>query len=201
MGHSLEVVGKAGHSSDPAKGINAIEIVYEAIGALLDLKRQLQQSEQDSHFTVPHSTLNLGHIHGGDGENRICGHCKLNFDLRAVPALTDEDAIARIDAALQPVSQKYPGRLSRNLMYPTAPAFSCRDEHGIVELAEQLTGFSVTSANYATEGPFINALGCDTLILGPGSINQAHQPDEFISLSYVDPTVKLLRNMIKAVCF
>lgn len=201
MAHNLEVQGKAGHSSDPAKGVNAIEIMYQAIGQLLDLKTQLASKYRDEAFTVPEVTLNLGHVHGGDGENRICGHCQLNFDLRAVPGLSDHEAIEQIDQALAPVMQKYPGRVSRELMYPTAPSFACKDEQGIIELAQKLTGFTATSANYATEGPFINQLGCDTLILGPGSIDQAHQPDEYISLDYIDPTVNLLRGFIKAVCF
>ncbi|GAC10951.1 acetylornithine deacetylase [Paraglaciecola chathamensis] len=201
MGHSLNIQGKAGHSSDPAKGVNAIEIMYQAIGKLIALKQQLSESHRDEAFSVPEVTMNLGHIHGGDGENRICGHCQLNFDLRAIPSLSDEEAIAMIDEALAPLVQKYPQRITREAMYETAPAFGCRNEQGILELAKKLTGFDPVSANYATEAPFINQLGCDTIVLGPGSIEQAHQPDEFISLHYVDPTVTLLRNFIKQVCF
>lgn len=201
MAHTLSVTGKAGHSSDPDKGVNAIEIMHLAIANLIQLKQDLAKKYTDDSFSVPQATLNLGHIHGGDGENRICGHCHLNFDLRSVPGLPDEDVIGQIDQALAPVRANYPGRVARSLMYPTSPPFACKNEHGIIDLAEKLTGFSVDNANYATEAPFINQLGCDTLILGPGSIEQAHQPDEFISLAYVDPTVTLLRNMIKAVCF
>ena len=146
-------------------------------------------------------TLNLGAIRGGDNANRICGHCKLNFDLRAVPALSDEEALDLIEQALAPVYKQFPNRLSLDLMYPSAPAFACRDEQNILALAEQLTGKKMQTANYATEAPFINQLGCDTIVLGPGSIEQAHQPDEFMSLDYVDPTVSVLQNMIRKVCF
>ncbi|GAA0858774.1 acetylornithine deacetylase [Aliiglaciecola litoralis] len=201
MGQSLQITGKAGHSSDPDKGVNAIEIMYAAIERLLALRDHLAKQYRDDSFSVPQATLNLGHIHGGDGENRICGHCKLNFDVRCVPGLTDDDAIKLIDEALAPLKLQYPQRIDVQLMYPTSPAFSCQNQHAIIELAESLTGFAVQNANYATEAPFINQLGCDTLVLGPGSINQAHQPDEFISLDYVEPTVTLLRNMIKHVCF
>lgn len=198
---SLKVEGKSGHSSDPEKGVNAIEIIYQAIGQLIDLQTQLKSKYVDDAFSVPYVTMNLGHIHGGDGENRICGHCKLNFDLRAVPELSDEQALALIDEALAPVYAKYPNRLNLELMYPTAPAFACKDEQNILELAEKLTGNKFASANYATEAPFINELGCDTIVLGPGSINQAHQPDEFMSLDYVNPTVSVLQQMINKVCF
>jgi acetylornithine deacetylase len=200
MGHSLNIQGQAGHSSDPAKGVNAIEIMYQAIGKLLALKQHLAQQYRDDAFSVPQVTMNLGHIHGGDGENRICGHCQLNFDLRAIPELSDKEAIALIDEALGPLIKSYPQRITRELMYATAPSFGCRNEQGILELAKSLTGFDPVSANYATEAPFINQLGCDTIVLGPGSIDQAHQPDEFIDLHYIDPTVTLLRNFIRTVC-
>ena len=200
IAQSLNVQGKAGHSSDPDKGVNAIEIMYQAIGQLMDLQSQLKRQFHDAAFSVPHVTMNLGHINGGDAENRICGHCKLNFDMRVVPELNDDQALTMIDEALAPVFAKYPNRLSLDLMYPTAPAFACRDEQNILDLAEQLTGQKFQSANYATEAPFINQLGCDTIILGPGSIDQAHQPDEYISLDYVDPTVHILQQMINKVC-
>ena len=77
---------------------------------------------------MPHVTMNLGHISGGDAENRICEHCKLNFDMRVVPELNDDQALGMIEEPLAPVFAKYPNRLSLDLMYPTALAFSCRDE-------------------------------------------------------------------------
>ncbi|WP_088331335.1 acetylornithine deacetylase [Lacimicrobium sp. SS2-24] len=200
MAHTLSVTGKAGHSSDPDKGVNAIEIMVEAIAELLKLKQALANQYQDAAFSVPKTTMNLGHIHGGDGENRICGHCHLNFDLRAVPGLSDQEAIARIDEVLAPLQQRYPGRITREAMYETVPAFGSRQQTALLDLAEAFTGFKPDSANYCTEAPFISELGCDTLVLGPGSIEQAHQPDEYISLDYVEPTVRLLQNMINQVC-
>lgn len=199
MAHSLNIKGQAGHSSAPAKGVNAIEITYQAIGELLKLKQQLA-SRLDSSFDVPEATMNLGHIHGGDGENRICGHCQLNFDIRLLPGMSDEQVINQLDELLAPLQQQWPGRITRELMYATVPSFSCRQEADIIQLAEQLTGFKAQSANYCTEAPFISSLGCDTLVLGPGSINQAHQPDEFLALDYIDPTITLLRNMIGHIC-
>lgn len=201
MAQSLSITGKAGHSSDPARGVNAIEIMYKAIGSLLDLQEQLGQKYRDPSFSVPETTMNLGHIHGGDGENRICGHCHLNFDVRPTPNLPDQEVQALLDATLAPLHKAYPNRVAMELMYPSSPAFACKNETQLIELAESLTGFSAEPANYSTEAPFLSDLGCDTLVLGPGSINQAHQPNEFIDLDYVDPTVTLLQGLIKQVCF
>lgn len=200
MAHSLSVKGEAGHSSDPGRGVNAIEIMHEAIAGLLQLKQQLL-NQRDEQFSVPQTTMNLGHIHGGDGENRICGHCQLNFDVRPVPGLTDENIIQLIDEALAPLHLRYPGRLKRNLMYPSVASFASRNEHRLLDVAAELLQQHPQTANYCTEAPFINQLGCDTLILGPGSIQQAHQPDEFMSLDYIKPTVTLLRKLVRHYCF
>ncbi|AWL13212.1 Acetylornithine deacetylase [Saliniradius amylolyticus] len=200
MAHTLSIRGEAGHSSDPAKGVNAIEIMNAAINELMQFRDQLARRYRDERFSVPEATLNLGHIHGGDGENRICGHCHLNFDLRATPDLPDAEAIRQIDEALAPLKKRYPDRLSLAPMYDSIPAFACGRETRLVELAQSLTGFEPTSANYCTEAPFINQLGCDTIVMGPGSIEQAHQPDEFIDLSYVKPTIGVLREMIVQSC-
>ncbi len=199
IAHRLDFTGKSGHSSDPAAGINAMEMLHQAIGVLLDYKQALMQPQDDS-FAVPHSTLNLGHVAGGDAENRICGHCHMTFDVRPLPGLDSQAMIEDIDRVLAPVYLKWPGRVTRQLLYPPSPAFGCRDEHNIIALAEQLTGQTAASANYATEAPFISALGCDTLVLGPGSIKQAHQPDEFIELKYYQPTISLIQGLVNHLC-
>lgn len=199
MAHSLTIKGESGHSSDPDKGVNALEVMHEAIGQLLTLKQQLQQPVNPA-FAVPHSTLNLGHIHGGDSENRICSHCQLNFDLRLLPGQNQQHVIEQIDDTLAPLSARYTGRISRELMYPPAPPFACKDGQDVLALAERLTGFAPQTANYATEAPYLQQLGCATLVLGPGSIEQAHQPDEYLSLDYVQPTLNLLQQWVSGCC-
>jgi acetylornithine deacetylase len=70
----------------------------------------------------------------------------------------------------------------------------------IVQLAEQLTGHTAEAVAFATEAPYLQQLGMDTIILGPGNIEQAHQPDEYLALARLQPTIDLLRRMIKSVC-
>lgn len=200
IAQSVQIKGQAGHSSDPDKGVNAIEIMHQAIGQLLQLKNRLKQAQQDPDFAVGYSTLNLGHIHGGDGENRICSHCKMHFDLRPLPGLSEAEMVAQIDQVLAPVVANYPGRLSRSALYPGSPAFECSNTSNVIELVENLSGKTAVSANYATEAPFIQSLGCDTLVIGPGSIEQAHQANEFMHVDYIKPTVVLLQNLISRVC-
>jgi len=73
-------------------------------------------------------------------------------------------------------------------------------ESPIVRTAEALTGQEAGAVAFATEGPFLTQLGMETLILGPGDIAQAHQPDEFLRLERIAPTLDLLRALIRRFC-
>ena len=75
MSHRISVQGQSGHSSQPDKGVNAIEIMYQIIGQLMVLKEKLALNYKNEAFDVVFPTLNLGAINGGDNANRICGHC------------------------------------------------------------------------------------------------------------------------------
>ena len=70
----------------------------------------------------------------------------------------------------------------------------------IVKMAEKLTGHDAEAVAFCTEGPYLNSIGMETIILGPGDIAQAHQPDEFIALDTLQPTVDLLRGLINRFC-
>ena len=85
MSTAIRVVGRSGHSSDPERGLNAIEVMHKVITKLLILKEQLKNKYSINYFEIPHPTLNLGNIHGGDNANRICGCCEMHIDMRPLP--------------------------------------------------------------------------------------------------------------------
>jgi acetylornithine deacetylase len=197
---AVHLHGRSGHSSDPSLGANALEAMHEAIGDILAWRDELQRRYRNPAFAVPIPTLNLGHIHGGDNPNRICGDCELHFDLRPLPgmdlqALRDELA-ARLD-------RRFAGsdvELRIRSLFPGLPAMETAADSPLVHAAEELTGHSAGAVAFGTEGPFLNELGMQTVILGPGDIDQAHQPDEFLALDRVEPTVSLLRSLIEQFC-
>ena len=84
---AIRVEGRSGHSSDPSLGANALEGMHEIITALLRWRDNLQAQSSDAAFAVPVSTMNLGHIRGGDNPNRICGSCELHIDVRMLPGM------------------------------------------------------------------------------------------------------------------
>ncbi len=75
-------------TSDPALGVNAIEIMHEVLFAMMQLRDKLIKEYHHPGFAIPSPTLNLGHIHGGDSANRICGCCELHYDVRPLPGIS-----------------------------------------------------------------------------------------------------------------
>jgi len=200
MSHRISVEGKSGHSSKPSLGINAIEIMYKVIGQLIELKEKFQLNYENKAFDVTAPTLNLGAISGGDNANRICGHCHLDIDLRSLPGMSDDELIHWLSEALKPLAELYPGRITFAEMHPSSPSFEQKKPSTFIDIAEEISGHSCCAVNYATEAPYIQQLGCQTIVLGPGSIDQAHQPNEFLAHSEVDKTEKLLTKMIQHYC-
>lgn len=196
----IRVIGRSGHSSDPALGNSALEGMHAVIGALLAWRDELQARHRDPAFHVPVPTLNLGHIHGGDNPNRICGACELTLDLRPLPGMDTaalrQELHRRVRAALAPRGLD----VEFEAIFDGLPPMTTAADAHIVRLAEQLSGNPAGAAAFGTEGPYYNALGCQTVILGPGDIEQAHQPDEYLSLDRLSPTVRLLQQAISRVC-
>ena len=196
----VDIIGQAGHSSDPSLGRNAIEAMHQVISELIGLRSTWQQQWQDQLFSVPTPTLNLGCIHGGDNPNRICGRCALEFDLRPLPGM-DPDALREtIRQRLALIAEQHAVEIDYQPLFPGVAPLDTPASAEIVKACEQLTGYSAGSVAFATEGPYLNQLGLQTVILGPGDIAQAHQPDEYLAMDRIDPMVKVLRQLIERFC-
>lgn len=200
MSHRISVQGQSGHSSKPSLGINAIEIMYQVIGNLIELKKKLAINFVNNSFDVTAPTLNLGAIQGGDNPNRICGHCQLDIDMRSLPGMSDAELINLLAESLKPLAEQYPNRISFDELDPSSPSFKQEKNCDLVTLTEEISGHSCCAVNYATEAPFIQKLGCQTIVLGPGSIDQAHQPDEFLAHSEIMKTDEILIKLIQHYC-
>ncbi|WP_426578429.1 acetylornithine deacetylase [Xenorhabdus stockiae] len=199
VAHAIRIEGKSGHSSDPARGVNAIDLMHESITQLIKLRHTLQERYHNPAFAIPYPTMNFGHIHGGDAANRICACCELHMDIRPLPGLTLQDLNEALNESLEPVKQRWPGRLNVTELHPPIPGYECPTNHKLVGVIERLLGTKAETVNYCTEAPFIQQL-CPTIVLGPGSIEQAHQPDEYIEVSMIEPTRKLIAQIVEHFC-
>ena len=200
MMESIRVVGRSGHSSDPSLGLNALEGMTQVLNELLVWRGELQARYRDAAFAVPVPTLNLGHIHGGDNPNRICGEVELHIDLRPLPGMSLEELRAALGERLRSLLADQAYGLELRSLFPGLPAMATPPGAAIVQASERLTGASAGAAAFGTEGPFLTRMGMDVVVLGPGDIEQAHQPDEFLRLDRLQPTVDLLRQLIDQFC-
>jgi acetylornithine deacetylase len=197
---AIRVIGRSGHSSDPSLGASALEGMHVVIAALLAYRAELAERHHDPAFAVPTPTLNLGRIRGGDSANRICAECELLIDTRLLPGMRLADVRdgmrERVRAALvgSGLDVQFEPR------FAGIEALSTDAGAELVRATEELTGAAAGTVAYGTEGPFYAEMGMEVVVLGPGNIAVAHQPDEHLPLAAIDPTVKLLRQLIARYC-
>lgn len=197
---AIRLRGRSGHSSDPALGVNALEGMHRVLGEILSWREELQAKYRNPLFRVPVPTLNLGHIHGGDNPNRICGECELHIDLRPLPGMDLDDLRTELRTRLERLLADSPLKLDVIPLFEGTPAMETPADAPIVQLAERLTGEAAEAVAFGTEGPYFNQLDIQTVILGPGDIDQAHQPDEYLALERIAPTLDLLEQFIISCC-
>jgi acetylornithine deacetylase len=197
---AIHLQGCSGHSSDPALGNSALEAMHRVIGALLAWRDELQRHYRNPLFAIPVPTLNLGHIHGGDNPNRICPECELHIDLRPLPGMDLQELRGELHCRVLETLEGSGITTRFTPLFDGIPAMDTPASARIVQLAERLTGHQPGAVAFGTEAPYLRQLGMDTVILGPGDIDQAHQPDEFIALDQLQPTVKLLRELVNSIC-
>lgn len=196
MTEHIHIVGQAGHSSNPAYGNSAIEGMHKVVSALMQWRENLQQEHQDERFAVPMPTINFGSIHGGDNPNRICAECELKLDVRLMPSMQIETIrknmheIAKKSIANSGLAIHFHDRFAGLEPMETAA------QSEIISLAETFSGKQSGSVGFATEGPYLNKLGCETVILGAGDIDVAHQANEYLALERIKPMMSILENLI-----
>jgi acetylornithine deacetylase len=200
MMEAVRITGQSGHSSNPALGNNALEVMYEVMGELLAFRQLLGARYANPAFAVATPTLNLGCVHGGDSPNRICGSSELHFDLRLTPDGDDRAVREELAQRLRAIAERRGAGIELHSLVEHVPPFEQAAGSELVQVAEQLTGHRAESVAFATEAPFLQQLGMDTIVLGPGSIDRAHQPDEYLELQQLRPCIALLEQFIAHYC-
>ncbi|WP_156502303.1 M20/M25/M40 family metallo-hydrolase, partial [Oleiphilus sp. HI0067] len=197
---AVEFRGCSGHSSNPDLGNSAVNAVHGFLGELFAFRSRLQANYQNANFEVSGPTLNVGAIHGGDSPNRICGHCQMNFDIRPLPGMSVSSLHAEIDALVKQTGYKYKIDVKHRHMVEPVPAFETSRDAELVKACERLTGVPAEAVAFATEAPFLSGMGMETVVMGAGSIDQAHQPNEFLAEQQVGEMAKVLSSLINSYC-
>ncbi len=197
------VTGKEAHSSQPHRAGNAIFAAAELIGFLAELAREKREAAAaDSPFEPPYTTFNVGLIKGGTALNIVPRRCCFTWEFRTVPG---DDPAAIVDRFNRFADQQIlpglraaaPDAAIATQVRSQVPGLAPETESPAEDLVRALTGSNLPSVvSYGTEGGLFQRAGMSTVVCGPGSIDQAHQPDEFIEVSQVEACEVMLRKLI-----
>lgn len=200
MMESIRLLGRSGHSSDPALGNNALDAMHAVMTDLMGWRRELMQRYNNPLFSIAYPTLNLGCIHGGDNPNRICGNCELEIDIRLMPGMDIDAVREELAGRVRGIAEPLDIGWEVAPLFPGAPAFLADQDSSLLRAVESLTGQAGVSVAFGTEAPHLQKLGMDTIIFGPGHIEQAHQPDEYMSVDMVEAGIGYIRRIIEKAC-
>jgi acetylornithine deacetylase len=198
---STRCCGKEGHSSQPYTGANAVMMAGEFMGLLESVWDGLK-ADRDPRFTPDHTTVQATVVHGGTAVNILAKEADVTWEYRALPG-SDTEAIIetvkrRAESELLP---KYRARAAeaafRTTLHAQYPGLALDEESPAILLARELTGANqVEAVAYGTEAGHFQNYGIPAVICGPGSIEQAHRPDEFCELSELDACESFLKKVI-----
>ena len=197
--YSTYFTGLAGHGSAPDKGVNAVEYASRYINKLMKLREELKKREpKNSLFTPPYSTLQIGGIRGGLARNVIADQCTVDWEMRPVipedGKFVNKNIEAYVKDILLPEMKKvYPEANIKKEIIGEIIGFTKEEKSDAVNLVCNLTGDnSKDVVSFGTEAGLFQELGISAVVCGPGSIEQAHKIDEYVSFDQLKLCLKML---------
>ncbi len=202
-----EVQGAACHSAYAPQGVNAIEYAAKLIQRLTVIGERLAAPErQDARFDPPFTTVQTGVIHGGRALNIVPDACSFDFEVRTLPQedaqQVAEELVAYAQQTLEPQMRAVqPASAIRFSPLSAYPGLDTAAHSAAAQLIARLSGSdSFGTVAFGTEGGLFAAAGIPCVVCGPGSMEQGHKPDEFITLAQLDACDSLLRRLATWMC-
>ena len=200
---SVLIKGKEAHSALTTKGLNSIYLASEFIQGIQSIQTNLiNNSAHDNDFEVPYTTLQVGKIEGGVAVNIVPSSSSLLFEIRSLhsddPNLILKDIKILSEKIVKSHIDKFPDTEIEIKVTSQYPALNTMKNSDVISFLNGLTGNnSVEKVSFGTEGGlFSNELNIQTAICGPGSMNQGHQPDEYIEKVQIDLCDQMLENLL-----
>lgn len=201
-----DVHGHPCHSAYAPLGVNAIEYAAELIGELGRIGQQLKAPEHhDARFDPPYSTVQTGVISGGKALNIVPANCRFDFEIRALPSQDPTQVAQQLQAyaehqvlpRMRAVSEHSAIRFSELSAYP---GLATDAQSQAAELIAAFCGSrEYGTVAFGTEGGLFDAAGIPTVVCGPGSMDQGHKPDEFVSRVQLDACDAMLQRMLASI--
>ena len=193
--------GRAAHSGYPHLGRNAIEPAARAIGALAALRVQMEAERpaHGEHFPeVPYAALNVGLVSGGSAVNVIPDSCTVQISVRLLPEMKAEEMTERVRAA---VAEALPGELFELTSLGESPAMMLDERADLHrELCAMVGQHGTESVAFATDAGWLQTVGLRCAVFGPGNIEVAHRPNEFLPIAEFERAGELLDDIVRRRC-
>ena len=187
--HEVEILGHEAHSSLTHLGLSANMVAVELMHDLAELARSLwENADPTSPFVPPHATLTIGTMEGGTAANILARQARFAFDLRCPPDVDPEMILAPFKAKIAALDaemrQAFPEAGVTVTRLSNAPPMTPAGSQDAEAFVRRLTGDNSPAGvvSYAAEAGQFQQAGFATVICGPGSIEQAHQPDEYLAV-------------------
>jgi acetylornithine deacetylase len=196
--YTTEFFGLEGHGSQPELGVNAVEYAVRYVSQLLEMRERMRErAPEDSRFVPPWTTLQVGSLSGGTARNVIAGHCAVEWEFRPVQkADTDfikreigrhEDALRREMKSISPTADIVTHTIGE------VGGLVVVDRSEAREIVSELTGCNDADVvAFGTEAGLFQEAGMSAVICGPGSIAQAHKPDEYVEIGQLASCISML---------
>ena len=205
--YRCSVRGLAAHSAYAPTAVNAVEAGAEAVAFLKSIARRLQSSgPYDYGFDIAHTTVHTGVMRGGTALNIVPQECTFDFEVRHLPgddpAALLQELESHIARNIEPEMHAIDSRTGFEIVQMSEiPALDTSAETPIVALVHELTGTNeVRKASYGTEASQFQRAGIPAVVCGPGSIEQAHRPNEYIEMAQVEACERFLSRFMERLC-
>lgn len=200
--YTTTVTGHEAHSSQIDRGVSAVMTAARLVTFLEDLMLENKHNiSSDSPFDPPYTSVHVGKIKGGTAVNIIARHCSFDWDVRTVSGDNPQDYVTKLNDYCKPFIKEMQ-KISPDCNITTtinaeAPGMNPETNGTAEQLCKRLTGeIHTETVSYATEGGLFQNAGFSTVICGPGSISQAHRPNEYIDLSEIQKSEAFMHKLI-----
>lgn len=196
------ILGSEAHSSQTHRAVSAVFYASRLMAFIAGLAEKYRTAPVNERFDPPFTTFNIGRIEGGSAINIVPRHCRFEWEFRPVPGVDPAAVLAEVDAFVQDVllpemRAVHPDAAIDTVLQAQAPPLEPESEPLAEALVKRLTGRnSTTTVSFASEAGLFQQAGMSAVLCGPGSIDQAHKPDEYISVEQFEAGEAFLRRLI-----
>lgn len=201
--YTTTLIGLEGHGSLPAQAVNAVQYATQFVSRLMELAAEMEtRAPEDSPFHPPHTTLSVGSMHGGVAHNIVAGECVIQWEMRPVASSDATHVLDRIKSLEKQLAEEMqavsPDASITTITEGAVGGLEDVAESPAFDLVSQVLGDTERRvAAFSTEAGLFQAAGMPAVVCGPGSIEVAHQPDEYISLDQLERCLSMMKGLAR----